>query len=282
MARCLQLARHGGWHTQPNPMVGAVVVCDGRIIGEGWHRKCGEAHAEVNAIASVKETELLERSTIYVSLEPCAHWGKTPPCADLIVQKRIPRVVIGCRDTFAMVDGLGIKKLREAGCQVVVGVLEDECRALNARFFTYHSLRRPYVVLKWAQSADGYIDKMRDSADEQAVRFSTELSTQMVHKMRVECEAIMVGHRTMQLDQPRLTARLWPGRQPRKVVVQGCSPREAVMRLYDEGVQSVLVEGGRSVLQQLIDEQLYDEIWVERAPIVLGEGVPAPVLPVLH
>ena len=274
MSRCIQLARCGDWHTAPNPMVGAVVVHEGRIIGEGFHRACGQPHAEVNAIRSVREPELLPHSTIYVSLEPCAHWGKTPPCADLIIEKRIPRVVIGCRDPFSKVDGLGIKKLRDAGCEVVVGVLEEECRELNKCFFTFHEKHRPYVVLKWAQSSDGFIDRLREEGDGQTpVLFSTPLTMQTTHHSRVTCEAIMVGGRTWRLDRPKLTARLWSGRQPRKVVVSGCSPQEKIAELYREGVQSVLVEGGASVHQQLIDAGLADEIWVETAPIALGEGV---------
>ena len=159
MRRCIQLAQNGLCNTAPNPMVGAVIVCDGKIIGEGYHIRCGEAHAEVNAIRSVKDSSLLKRSTIYVSLEPCSHYGKTPPCADLIIEKQIPRIVIGCQDPFAKVAGRGIQKLKDAGREVIVGVLEEECRNLIRRFITFHSLHRPYITLKWAESADKYIDK---------------------------------------------------------------------------------------------------------------------------
>lgn len=279
MLRCLQLARCGSWHTAPNPMVGAVVVYDDRIIGEGYHRACGGPHAEVNAIASVVDKNLLPHSTIYVSLEPCAHWGKTPPCADLIISSGIRRVVVGCRDPFAKVDGLGIRKLLDAGCEVTVGVLEAECRYLNRRFFTYHEKHRPYIILKWAQSKDGFIDRLRTEGDgQQAVRFSTPLTTQVCHHRRVECEAIMVGARTMRLDKPTLTNRLWPGRCPKVVVVSGCSPEQCIRELYDNGIQSVLVEGGSTVHRQLIAAKLYDEIWVETTDIVLGNGVKAATL----
>ena len=161
MLRCIQLAQNGLCNTAPNPMVGAVIVCDGKIIGEGYHVRCGEAHAEVNAIRSVKDTSLLKRSTIYVSLEPCSHYGKTPPCADLIIEKQIPRIVIGCRDPFSKVAGRGIQKLKDAGREVIVGVLETECRQLIRRFITFHTLRRPYITLKWAESSDRYIDYSR-------------------------------------------------------------------------------------------------------------------------
>ena len=293
MARCLQLAQCGGWHAAPNPMVGAVVVHDGRIIGEGFHRACGGPHAEVNAIAAVRHPELLPESTIYVSLEPCAHWGKTPPCADLIVERRIPRVVIGCQDLFAKVDGLGIKKLRDAGCLVKVGVLEQECLALNRHFFTFHAKHRPYITLKWAQSADGFIDRLRTVGDgQQAVRFSTPLSTQAVHHLRVQHQAILVGGATVRLDSPRLTSRTWPGRQPVPVYVSGReavheggiqitggTPRQWMQTLYTRGIQSVLVEGGASILQQFVDAGLYDEVLVETSPLRLGSGVAAPRLP---
>ncbi len=221
MRRCLQLARCGRLGAAPNPMVGAVVVCDGRIIGEGYHRRCGEAHAEVNAIASVAEPRLLSRSTIYVSLEPCAHYGKTPPCAQLIIDKKIPTVVVGCRDPFARVDGRGIAMLREAGVEVREGVLEAECLWLNRRFITFHTLHRPYITLKWAQSEDGFIDRRRTSAEEPPVHFSTPVTQALVHQLRAENEAVLVGRRTWELDRPRLDVRLWHGRSPMAVVLSG-------------------------------------------------------------
>ena len=189
MRRCIQLAQNGLCNAAPNPMVGAVIVCDGKIIGEGYHVRCGEAHAEVNAIRSVKDTSLLKRSTIYVSLEPCSHYGKTPPCADLIIEKQIPRIVIGCRDPFSKVAGRGIQKLKDAGREVIVGVLETECRQLIRRFITFHTLRRPYITLKWAESSDRYIDYSR--TDGKPVILSSPLTSMLVHKKRAEHSAIM-------------------------------------------------------------------------------------------
>lgn len=202
MARCIELARHGSGHTAPNPMVGAVIVHDGVIIGEGFHRCCGQAHAEVNAIASVKDESLLRESTIYVSLEPCSHYGKTPPCAELIIRKRIPHVVIGCLDPFPEVSGRGVRMLREAGIEVVTGVLEEEARRLNKAFMTFQTRKRPYVTLKWAESADGYIDKIRPNDTEPPVVFSTPETLARVHKMRAESAAILVGKHTALLDNP--------------------------------------------------------------------------------
>lgn len=299
MQRCLQLARCGEEGAAPNPMVGAVVVCDGRIIGEGYHRKCGGPHAEVNAIASVRDPSMLQRSTLYVSLEPCAHYGKTPPCADLIVAKHIPRVVVGCQDPFARVDGLGIKKLRDAGVEVRVGVLEQECRRLNRAFITYHSLHRPWVTLKWAQSADGYIDRERGS-DEPAARLSSAYTQVLVHRMRAHHMAIMVGTDTVIKDNPTLTNRLWPGTTPMRVTVDrhGRIPQDAhlldesvptrvyhsesvpdmLADLYQTGVQSVLVEGGRRLLESFLQSNLWDEVRVEESPVLLHGGVEAPAV----
>ena len=205
MRRCIELAANGRCTTAPNPMVGAVVVHKGRIIGEGYHVHCGEGHAEVNAIRSVRETELLRESTIYVSLEPCSHYGKTPPCADLIISKGIPRVVVGCMDPFPLVAGRGIRKLREAGIEVTVGILEEECKALNARFITFNLQHRPYVTLKWAESADGFLDVNRTGGH--PVVLSTPLTAMFVHKQRAEHQAILVGTRTALLDNPSLTDR---------------------------------------------------------------------------
>lgn len=283
MRRCLQLARCGQLGAAPNPMVGAVVVYDGRIIGEGYHRKCGEAHAEVNAIASVRDQQLLPQSTIYVSLEPCAHYGKTPPCARLIIEKRIPRVVIGCRDPFAKVNGRGIDMLEQAGVEVKVGVLERECLWLNRRFITFHTLGRPYITLKWAQSQDGFIDRRRTSCEEPPVRFSTPLTQALVHRLRAENEAILVGRRTWELDRPSLTARHWFGRNPQPIVLGGTngwhdSLEQLMTELHDRGIQTLLVEGGTQTLQSFIDAGLWDEARTETAPFRLKEGVAAPKL----
>ena len=268
-------------------MVGAVVVCDGRIIGEGYHQRCGEAHAEVNDIRSVCEPELLHRSTIYVSLEPCAHYGKTPPCAQLIIDKGIPQVVVGCRDPFAQVDGRGITMLRESGIEVREGVLEQKCLWLNRRFITFHTKQRPYITLKWAQSEDGFIDRKRTSPEEPPVRFSTPLTQALVHQLRAENEAILVGRHTLELDRPSLTVRQWYGRNPRRMVLSSRPVRcegmtsyrtreEALKDLWQQGVQSLLVEGGRETLQGFIDAGLWDEARIETAPIRLGEGIRAP------
>jgi diaminohydroxyphosphoribosylaminopyrimidine deaminase/5-amino-6-(5-phosphoribosylamino)uracil reductase len=318
MWRCIQIARNGVMETAPNPMVGAVIVCDGVIIGEGYHIRCGEAHAEVNAIRSVKDQSLLRRSTIYVSLEPCAHYGKTPPCADLIVEKGIPRIVVGCQDPFSKVAGRGIQKLRDAGRSVTVGVLEEECWHLIRRFITSHTHQRPFVMLKWAQSADGFIDKMRSGGS--PVRLSTALTSMLVHKRRSEVSAIMVGTRTALLDNPSLTVRLWGGRNPLRVVVdrRGVIPSDSklfdgeahtvvytvaadtvdtrsveyvrldasspllpqlLLDLYKRGVQSLMVEGGACLLRSFIASGLWDEAYIERSAVVIGSGVEAPVMP---
>ncbi len=300
MFRCIQLARCGEAGAAPNPMVGAVIVCDGRIIGEGYHRRCGGPHAEVNAIASVRDKQLLRRSTIYVSLEPCAHFGKTPPCADLIVRSGIPRVVIGCTDPFAKVNGLGIKKLRDAGCEVEVGVLEQECRLLNRRFFTFHQQRRPWITLKWAQSTDGYISPLPAPPSGKGPFFSNPLTQTLVHRLRARHQAILVGTRTAIVDNPSLTTRLWPGPNPLRLTIDrhnslpptlhlkdGSVPTivythetipEILDDLYRRSIQSLLVEGGAQLLQSFIDAGLWDEARIETAPFSLGNGVAAPAL----
>lgn len=289
MRRCLQLARGGRLNAKPNPMVGAVIVGpDGRIIGEGYHVRCGEGHAEVNAFASVKacDEHLLPQSTMYVSLEPCSHYGKTPPCADLIIKKGVRKVVVGCVDTFAKVDGRGIEKLRNAGIEVEVGALEKECRELNRRFFTFNSQGRPYFLLKWAQSIDGFIDDHF-----RATTFSTPFTQMLSHKLRAENDAIIVGRVTDDRDKPRLDTRLWPGRNPKRIVlrkgdpsVQGLSFDSGLLtqlaaKLHSEGCQSAIVEGGAYTLQRFIEADLWDEIRVETAPFAVGGGTPAPELP---
>ena len=300
MRRCIQLARNGRCGAPPNPMVGAVIVHQGGIIGEGYHAKCGQAHAEVNAIRSVRRPELLPEATLYVSLEPCAHYGKTPPCADLIVEKGIKRIVIGCQDPFPKVDGRGIEKLRQAGREVVVGVLEAECRELISRFIIFHTRKRPYITLKWAQSADGYIDRRRGE-NETPVQLSNACTQMLVHKQRAEHTAIMVGTDTARMDNPHLDVRVWAGSQPVRVVVDskhrltaglhlfdGSQPTltydtqnlfDILADLYSRGLQSLLVEGGAKLLQSFMDAGLWDEIVVEEAPVCLGDGVEAPVLP---
>ena len=218
MRRCLELAAGGEGHVSPNPMVGCVIVHDGKIIGEGWHRRCGEAHAEVNAIGSVKEPELLRDSTLYVSLEPCCHWGKTPPCADLILQSGIPRVVVGMADPFPKVAGGGIRRLRDAGVDVTVGVLERECRELNRKFVIYHTKKRPYILLKWAQTVDGYLDNNRPASVPPAW-MTGPVSRVLVHRMRAASDAILTGTNTVERDDPSLTVRDVPGKNPLRIVL---------------------------------------------------------------
>jgi diaminohydroxyphosphoribosylaminopyrimidine deaminase/5-amino-6-(5-phosphoribosylamino)uracil reductase len=217
MHRCLQLAKLGMGNVAPNPMVGAVLVYEGKIIGEGYHQKWGEPHAEVNCLSSVKENDrhLISQSTLYISLEPCAHHGKTPPCADLIIEHKIPKVVVGCRDPFVQVDGKGIEKLQNAGIEVIVDVLNEECIELNKRFFTFHTKHRPYITLKWAQTADQKIS----GEDHSRLHISNELSNRLVHKWRSEEVAILVGTNTAMFDDPELTTRLWKGSSPIRLVV---------------------------------------------------------------
>lgn len=253
MRRCLQLAENGRENAAPNPMVGAVIVHKGRIIGEGYHVRCGEGHAEVNAIASVKEPSLFSESTIYVSLEPCSHYGKTPPCADLIISKHIPRVVVGCVDPFAKVAGRGIRKLREAGIEVTVGVLEEECRALNCRFMTFQTHKRPYITLKWAESADGFIDSNRP-ADSEPVRLSSSFTRMLVHKHRAENQAILVGRKTALLDNPNLTVRDWYGRNPVRLVIDPDCTLPAGLHLFDGSVPTVVFSDVDKLLAKAMDK----------------------------
>lgn len=294
MRRCIQLALNGAQNAAPNPMVGAVIVHEGKILGEGYHICCGKAHAEVNAINAVKPAErhLLRESTIYVSLEPCAHYGRTPPCAELIVRTGIPRVVIGCKDPFAKVAGRGIEILRNAGVEVTVGVLEQECLHLNRAFITAQTKGRPFITLKWACSADGFIGAWNDDAPA-PVAISTPLSLLRVHHLRVAHQAILVGHRTLLSDNPSLTVRHWIGRQPVRIVLGRVAEGELpagfeafadintmLASLHRRGIQSLLVEGGQQTLQSFIDLGLWDEAWEEVSDKVLGEGIPVPKMPV--
>ena len=276
MRRCLQLAANGRQNAKPNPMVGAVIVsASGRILGEGYHVRCGEGHAEVNAFASVKKEDepLLKEATIYVSLEPCSHYGKTPPCADLIIHKGVRRVVVGCIDEFAKVQGRGIQKLRDAGIEVTVGVLEKECQLLNRRFFTYHRLHRPYIILKWAQTENGFID---DHGKPLAI--STPFTKMLVHKMRAEEDAILVGRITDEREHPQLNVREWVGPDPLRMVLDHDHPLD-LQCLYDQQIQSLIVEGGAKTLQSFIDQDLWDEIRVETSPLQVDDGTPAPIIP---
>ncbi len=317
MARALQLARNGEGNASPNPMVGAVIVHDGKIIGEGWHRRCGEGHAEVNAVASVRDCSLLSESTIYVTLEPCSHYGKTPPCARLLIDCGIPRVVVGSLDPFDKVSGRGVAMLRDAGVDVTVGVLEEECRCLNHKFITAHTQHRPYVTLKWAQSADGYLDFKR-MPGELSAKISTPVTSVLVNRERSLHDAIMVGSGTVLGDEPGLTLRGWgvghdpvpvildrEGRIPvdnrllqnqrviyfsttcrkgiaaEKVAVDPHDLGRVLAELYARGITSVLVEGGATLLRSFIDTSLWDAVRVEVSPREFGEQgrVKAPMLP---
>ena len=276
MRRCIQLAKNGQQNAKPNPMVGAVIVHNGRIIGEGYHVRCGQAHAEVNAFASVKPEDeaLLPESTIYVSLEPCSHYGKTPPCADLIIKKGVRRVVVGCIDEFAEVQGRGIKKIRKAGIEVEVGVLEEECKALNRRFFTFHREKRPYIILKWAQTANGFIDDHH-----KPLKISTDFTKMLSHKLRAEEDAILVGRITDEREHPQLNVREWYGPDPKRLVIDRTHPLN-IDSLYAQNIQSLIVEGGAETLRTFLIQGLWDEIRVEtNTALTVTDGTRAPIIP---
>lgn len=300
----------------PNPLVGAVIVHNDKIIGEGFHQQYGGPHAEVNAVNSVDDTSLLSESTIYVSLEPCAHFGKTPPCADLIVKHQFKKVVIACRDSFSEVNGKGIERLRNAGIEVVEGILAREALELNRRFFTFHTKKRPYVILKWAQTSDGFMDRKRTES-ELGINWITMPETkQLVHKWRAEESAILVGKNTVLVDNPSLTVREWNGKNPTRIVLdakleisenhtifdQGAKtivlnklkteekgnvkfiqlsdlmPETILNELYSEGIQSVIIEGGALTLQSFITSNLWDEARILTGKIKFGEGLDAPAI----
>lgn len=298
MQRCIDLAKLGSGSVAPNPMVGAVIVHNDRIIGEGYHMIFGGPHAEVNAIKSVKEKNLLPESTIYVSLEPCAHFGKTPPCCDLIVAKQFKRVVIGIRDPFSKVDGAGIERISNAGIEVKVGVLEQECKELNKAFITAHTLKRPYITLKWAQTPSGKIDAGQSNKE---VNWISAPETQVfTHQLRVENQAILVGYNTVINDDPSLTVRAVNGPNPIRVVLdkEGTlnkdhkvfnseaetivlsenEPKHILSALYDKGIISVLIEGGRKTLQTFIDDDLWDEAYMIVGQTDFENGTSAPLL----
>ncbi len=306
MQRCLELAQNGLGTTYPNPMVGSVIVHQGKIIGEGWHKKAGGPHAEVNAVNSVKDISLLEKSTIYVSLEPCSHFGKTPPCCDLIIAKNIPEVVIGITDPHSKVSGEGIRRLQEAGRKVTIGILEKECAALNKRFFTFHNRKRPYIILKWAETQDGFIAP-KTKSEAKPVWITTEFSRQLVHKWRSEEQAILIGTQTAKDDNPTLTTRDWSGNNPVRIVIDRHNkiPKEnhifdnqaktilisdteidfnenmaaqIAEYLFNCEIQSVIIEGGRRTLQTFIDAGFWDEARIFRGKISFGSGIKAPYI----
>ncbi len=317
MQRCIELARLGAGSVSPNPMVGCVIVCGNEIVGEGFHRKYGEAHAEVNAVNSVATPELLKESTLYVSLEPCAHHGRTPPCTGLIIEKQIPRVVIGAADSSPEVAGRGIKKLKEAGIEVVSGVLGQECRELNKRFFTFHEKKRPYIILKWAQTSDGFIDIARESSDYGEPNWITgDLALRLVHKIRAEEDAIIVGTNTALKDNPSLSVRNWAGESSLRIVIDKELKLPETLKFFDgtqktlilnalktekedltewfkldfskdilpqilselfsRKILSLIVEGGRQLLESFIRDGLWDEAHVFSGNKFFFSGIEAP------
>lgn len=294
MQRALQLAEIGRGNVSPNPMVGCVIVHNDLIIGEGWHRKYGDWHAEVNAVESVVDKNLLSEATVYVTLEPCSHFGKTPPCADLLVKHQVKKVVICNFDLNPLVAGKGIKKLQDAGIEVVTGVLEGKGRELNARFFTVIEKSRPYVILKWAETIDGFIA----GENFEQVKISNTLSHKLSHKWRSEEDAIMVGTNTALYDNPQLNVRNWTGRNPIRIVIDRNNRLPQNLHLFDgsvktiilkktlqldelqkEKIQSVIIEGGATLLQSFINENIFDEIRVFRSKKQLYKGILAPFLP---
>ena len=305
LKRCLELAKFGLPSAMPNPSVGAVIVYKGHIIGEGFTAAYGGPHAEVNAIKNVKDKSLLKDATLYVSLEPCSHFGKTPPCCDLILKHDIPTIVVGTIDPHSVVSGNGIKKLQDAGKKVLVGVLEKECIDLNRRFFTFHQKKRPYIILKWAESQDGFIAPST-KLEHKPVWITNEYSRQLVHKWRTEEQAILIGTQTAIDDNPKLNARDWFGKNPIKIVLDQKNriPKENYIfdkqsetlritadtidfnekvgekiaaLLFENNIQSVIIEGGSRTLQTFLDEDLWDEARIFKGPIVFRTGVKAPL-----
>lgn len=312
MRRALELAELGRGMVSPNPMVGCVLVHNDRIIGEGWHKKYGEPHAEVNAVNAVEDKSLLSESTVYVTLEPCSHFGKTPPCAELLVKHNVKKVIICNIDTNPLVAGKGIEKLKQAGIEVVTGVCEKEGRELNKRFFHFIEKERPYIILKWAETADGFIAK--ENHDSKWI--SNEHSRQLVHKWRTEEDAILVGRNTVHHDNPQLNVREWSGRNPTRIIIDRFLTLSDKLRVFDttqptivynvlkheeranlilarieeqgflwhlvkdlhkRKIQSVIIEGGLFTLQQFIDQGLWDEVRIFSSPKVFGAGIHAPV-----
>lgn len=317
IAHCIEIARRGEYFVAPNPMVGAVLVrnSDEKILAEGWHQKYGEGHAEVNCFRNLENSEYrnidLKDCTLFVSLEPCSHYGKTPPCAKLIIEKGVGRVVVGMLDPNPLVAGKGVQMLRDAGIEVFVGVLEDQCRELNKRFLCLHEKKRPYVILKWAQTADGFIDKKRSKSQTAkdkshlngALAISTPETKELVHKMRAENMAIMVGTNTVLLDNPRLLNTHWEGRNPIRVTLDRHNRIPSDARIFSDetegneiivyrertdwpfvlndlasrNIHSILVEGGATLLNHILSSGIWDEMHIEIAPeLTIGNGVAAP------
>ena len=313
--KCIRLARKGALDVSPNPMVGCVIVNDGEIIGEGYHKEYGKNHAEVNAINSVKDKSVLKNSILYVNLEPCCHHGKTPPCTDLIIKYNIPKVVIGCIDTFSKVSGQGIKKLKDNSVEVIYGVLEKDCIELNKRFFCYHIKKRPYIILKWAKSKDNFIAPINQ---EKPFWMTCEKSKKLVHSWRAEEDAILVGRKTVVSDNPSLTVRMSEGKNPLRIVIDkelklneksnvfddqaetivfnnikstivdkttylkadfNNLNQDILNQLYNRDILSVIIEGGAITINSFIEKNLYDEIRVFTTDKILKKGVNSPELP---
>jgi len=319
MKRCIQLAKNGLGSTYPNPLVGSVIVHNNKIIGEGWHYKAGDSHAEVNAIRSVTNKPLLKEATIYVSLEPCSHFGKTPPCSDLIIKSGIKTVIIGTADPFSKVSGAGIQKLKAAGCNVITGVLEKECQVLNSRFFCFHLKNRPFIILKWAQTNNGYIVPDQQKA-RKPVWITNKHSRQLSHQWRAEEQAILVGSNTVIKDNPRLTIRNFSGDHPIRIVIdrsnripedssilqpvaktiiitgstklkthtntltyETVDPKKPLIQevcriLFEQNIQSVIIEGGAKTLKGFIENNCWDEARVCIGNTSFSSGIKAPVL----
>lgn len=306
MKRCLELALRGAGQVAPNPMVGCVIVHDGKIIAEGWHRYFGAMHAEPDAISKITDEQLLKECTLYVNLEPCSHWGKTPPCANLIIQKQIPKVVIGSGDPHAAVDGKGIELLRNEGIEVTTGILKKECEALNRRFFTFHRKKRPYVILKWAKTKDGFMAPENG----ERTQISSHAARVLLHKWRGEEQGILIGSRTAMIDKPALDTRFYPGKNPVKIYIdpelKAGTPADGIVYcnedgdqnglikvklplsnsitfilhdLYSRNIISILVEGGADTLSRFIKEEHFDEVRIIRSKkIEFGSGLKAPEL----
>lgn len=311
MRRCIDLALKGDGSTAPNPMVGAVIVYKDKIIGEGYHQKYGESHAEVNAIKNVQDKTLLSKSTIYVSLEPCGHFGKTPPCADLIIENKIPHIVIGSKDPFSMVNGKGIDRLNANGLKVEFGILEQECRELNKRFFTFHEKKRPYVVLKWAQTKSGFFDRTRKENETGVNWISAAETKSLVHLWRSKEMGILIGRKTAEIDNPKLDVRAISGKNPIRIILDSdlklksekITQSKTILlntkkteklgeidylklsdlnietildELWRQEIQSILVEGGADTIQRFIDSEIWDEVRIIEGETDFSDGLKAP------
>ena len=314
MKKCLELATKGMGYVSPNPMVGCVIVFNNQIIGEGYHKKYGTAHAEINAIENVKDRSLLKKSTLYVNLEPCVHFGKTPPCTNLIIESEIPKVVIGCRDSYSEVSGKGIEKMQNIGIEVIVGVLEKESRELNKRFFTFHEKKRPYIILKWAESKDGFMAPLNQK---KPFWMTSSESKKLVHKWRAEEEAILIGRITAKKDNPSLTVREVAGNNPIRIIIDknltlsgdlnlfnseaktiifnsiksektgtnyfikidfNYLIKKILKELHKQNIQSVKIEGGSITLQSFIDANIWDEARIFTANKLFSQGLKTPII----